>query len=83
MEYLENAAADAVASSLSNDPDTQITVKSLAKLYDGRISDLQSHIDDLKYSRRTLAIALAFAVLFVFALFAIDILNPNVGWFRY
>ena len=83
MEYLESAAADAIASDLTQDPGTHVSIRTLINLYDGRLADLQNHIDDLKHSRRVLAIALAVVVLFVFALFAIDILNPTVGWFRY
>lgn len=37
----------------------------------------------LAKEKRVLFTCLMLVVLFVFALFAIDILNPTVGWFRY
>ena len=52
------------------------------ELYEARIDDLQRRIVKEVREKRIIFIAFLFTVAFVFTLFAIDILNPNVGWFR-
>ena len=52
------------------------------ELYEARIDDLQRRIKKETHEKRIIFIAFLFTVAFVFILFAVDLLNPNVGWFR-
>lgn len=85
MEFLQAEAAEsAIENATQGDmEDMQNALESIKTIYESRITDLWKIIDDLKQSRRVLAIALTAAIIFIFALFTIDLLNPDMGWFRY
>ena len=46
------------------------------------IAALRRQVEKEAREKRVLFIAFAVVVLFVFVLFAVDLMNPNVGWFR-
>lgn len=69
-------------------------IAAIKEVYEMRINDLKEksaeHIDSMKEhtrslsrDKRILAVAVGVLMAFVMALFAYDILNPSVGWFRY
>lgn len=84
MEFLQAEAAEsAIEHATQGDmEDMHSALESIKTIYESRITDLWKIIDDLKQSRRALSIALTVAIIFIFVLFTIDLLNPNAGWFQ-
>lgn len=56
--------------------------RSKDEIYMAQIADLQRRADKEAREKRVLFIAFLVAVAFIFTLFAVDLLNPAVGWFR-
>lgn len=54
----------------------------VAEIYEARIHDLKQSLAYKNKWIKTLAIALFAVVGFILAILAIDLANPNVGWFR-
>lgn len=73
-----------------SDQDMQTALTMIKELYEARINDMRTEIDDLKervvHEKREKWIFFCLLVLvvsFVFVLFFVDITNGNVGWFRH
>lgn len=54
----------------------------LERVYQARVADLKLVIANKERWVRTLFIVSLFLMAFILTVFMIDILNPNVGWFR-
>lgn len=51
-------------------------------IYEARIEDFKQRAEKEAREKRIIFIAFCIAVAFIFTLFAVDLLNPSVGWFR-
>ena len=56
--------------------------RSKDEVYELCIEQAERRADREAREKRAIFIAFLIAVAFIFTLFAIDLLNPNVGWFR-
>lgn len=72
------------------DTDMQTALTMLREVYEARIEDIFKNIADLKeqinHEKREkwiFFVLLAIVVVFVFALFYVDLSNGSVGWFRH
>lgn len=52
------------------------------ELYEARIDDLQRAIARKEHWNKRLFVVCVCLTAFILLLFAVDILNPNIGWFR-
>lgn len=84
----ENEADQAVIG--SEETDMQTALAMLREVYEARIADIFKSVADLKaqvtHEKREkwiFFILLALVVVFVFALFYVDLSNGTVGWFRH
>lgn len=56
--------------------------RSKDEIYEARIEDFKQRAEKEAREKRVIFFAFLVAVAFIFTLFAVDLLNPNVGWFR-
>ena len=56
--------------------------RSKDEIYEARIEDFKQRAEKEAREKRIIFIAFCVAVAFIFTLFAVDLLNPSVGWFR-
>lgn len=70
--------------------DMQTALTMIREVYEARIADMQANISDLKdriiHEKREkwiFIVLLAMVIIFVFALFYVDLSNGSVGWFRH
>lgn len=56
--------------------------RSKDSIYEARIEDFKQRAEKEAREKRIIFIAFCVAVAFIFTLFAVDLLNPSVGWFR-
>ena len=56
--------------------------RSKDEVYELCIEQAERRADREAREKRAISIAFLIAVAFIFTLFTIDLLNPNVGWFR-
>ncbi len=84
---LLNAAAQVAA---KHDDSARIDLLAIRTVYEERLDDMRDNIADLKKSLRTekkekwiVFAILAVVILLVFLLFAVDVANGDMGWFRH
>lgn len=75
---------------MEGDADMQAALAMLREVYEARIEDIFKRVADLKdqvnHEKREkwiFFVLLALVVVFVFALFYVDLSNGSVGWFRH
>lgn len=56
--------------------------RSKDEIYEARIEDFKHRAEKEAREKRIIFFAFLVAVAFIFTLFAVDLLNPSVGWFR-
>lgn len=81
------ATITAICDALNIVPETaqyEVVERSLSKdeIYEARIEDFKQRAEKEAREKRVIFFAFLVAVAFIFTLFAVDLLNPNVGWFR-
>ncbi len=85
LEYLSAAAKIEPQSE-----DTRIDLAAIRSVYEARIADMKENAADLKNQLRIAMrekwlffSLLAVVIMFVFALFYVDLTNGDIGWFRH
>ena len=86
LEFL----GEEVDKTTEEETDMQTALAMLREVYEARIEDIFKNISDLKeqinHEKREkwiFFVLLAIVVVFVFALFYVDLSNGSVGWFRH